>query len=456
MHDVEQLAAFVTSRDYEDLSSAAVEQLKLRVLDSLGCAFGALGAEPIAAVGRLVAEFGGAPLCSMISRGRTAPDRAAFWNGALVRYLDFMDSYLAAGETNHPSDNLGAVLAAAEYDDASGREFLTALAVAYQVHTRLSDVAPVRDKGFDHTTQGAYAVAAGVAKALQLDAKRTAHAIAIAGTANNALRVTRTGSLSHWKGLAYPNTAFSATHAAFLARNGITGPAEVFEGKKGFQDSIAGPFEIDWAAEDLERVCQTLIKKYNAEIHAQPALEGALELRSKAGFDPAAIDRIDIDVFDVAHRIIGGGEEGAKTNIKSKEEADHSLPYMIAAALIDGRLMPDQYTTERIGREDVQTLLRRVHVRADAELSERFPAEMPMRVAIRLKDGARHECWKRDYQGFPTNPMGWDAVAEKFDTLSRPAIPEARLAPIREAVAQLEDIPARKFAALLRNPNPEA
>lgn len=453
MHEVDRLAEFVVSRDYTDLSAAAVEQLKLRVLDSLGCAFGALAAEPVVAVRKLVSEFGGTPLCSMIDNARTAPDRAAFWNGALVRYLDFMDSYLAVGETNHPSDNLGAVLAAAEYDDASGREFLTALAVAYQVHTRLSDVAPVRHKGFDHTTQGAYAVAAGVAKALQLDRTRTAHAIAIAGTANNALRVTRTGSLSHWKGLAYPNTAFSATHAAFLARNGITGPAEVFEGTKGFKDAIAGPFTIDWAAEDLERVRETLIKKYNAEVHAQPALEGALELRSDRGFDAAAIDRIEIDIFDVAHRIIGGGEEGAKTEIRTKEEADHSLPYMIAAALIDGRLLPDQYTPERIARADVQALLRRVQVRPDPQLSERFPSEMPVRVAILLKDGSRHECWKRDYRGFPTNPMDWDEVAEKFDTLSRPAVPEARLAPIREAVRQLETMPVRKFAALLRDPD---
>src|SRR5206468_7254402 len=127
--------------------------------------------------------------------------------------------------------NLGAVLAASEYALSNGREFLTALALAYQVQCRLSDVAPVRAKGFDHTTQGAYAVAAGVARALGLDQNGVANAVAMSGTAYNALRVTRTGSLSNWKGLAYPNTAFGATHATFLAMRGITGPLEVFEGK---------------------------------------------------------------------------------------------------------------------------------------------------------------------------------------------------------------------------------
>src|SRR5512135_39825 len=224
-------------------------------------------------------EFGGKGVCSLIGGGRSAPDRAAFYNSALVRYLDFNDAYLAKKETCHPSDNLGAVLAACEYADRSGCDLMTALAVAYQVQCRLSDVAPVRARGFDHTTQGSFAVAAGVAKALDLDQAKTANAIAIAGTAYNALRVTRTGALSNWKGLAYPNTALGATHAAFLAMRGITGPHEVFEGNKGFMDAIAGHFSIDWSKEDLEKITQTIVKRYNAEIHSQATIEGVLELK---------------------------------------------------------------------------------------------------------------------------------------------------------------------------------
>src|SRR5205823_1754678 len=217
----ERLARFAARASYDDLSEAAREQLKIRVLDALACAIGALDGEPVRLVRAQVEEFDGAGPCSLIGGGHAAPDRAAFYNSALVRYLDFNDSYLTKGETCHPSDNLGAVLAAAEYAGASGRDFLAALALAYQVQCRLSDV------GFDHVTQGAYAVAAGGARALGLDPARTAHAIAIAGTAFNALRVTRTGPLSHWKGLAYPNVAGAATRTTFLARRGITGPLEV-------------------------------------------------------------------------------------------------------------------------------------------------------------------------------------------------------------------------------------
>src|SRR5205807_10546108 len=142
-----------------------------------------------------VDEIGGAPRCTLIGGGASSPDRAAFYNGALTRYLDYNDSYLAPGETCHPSDNFSSVLAASELAGGSGRDLLVALAVAYQVQCRLSDVAPVRAKGFDHVTQGAYALAAGISKALGLDVEATTNAVAICGTAFNALRVTRTGAL---------------------------------------------------------------------------------------------------------------------------------------------------------------------------------------------------------------------------------------------------------------------
>jgi 2-methylcitrate dehydratase len=456
MTRVEELAAFVVQSSYEDLSDEARQQLKIRVLDSLGCAIGALDGEPIRMLRAHLADFQGAGYSTLIGGGwaslpggRTAPDRAALYNAGLVRYLDYNDSYLAKGETCHPSDNLGAVLAAAEYKGRSGQDLLAALGVAYQVQCRLSDVAPVRAKGFDHTTQGSYAVAAGVSKALGLDQARTANAIAISGTAFNALRVTRTGALSHWKGLAYPNTAFSGTHAAFLAMRGITGPPEVFEGNKGFMDSIAGPFEIDWSQEDLERVRRTIIKKYNAEIHSQPSIEGALELKHEHGFAASEIERIEIDVFDVAYHIIGGGEEGDKTIVRTKEEADHSLQYMVAVALLDDQVLPAQYEPERIVRDDVQDLLRRVIVRPSDEYTRRFPDEMGSRIAIHLRDGRVWAKEKQDYEGFHTRPMRWETVADKFARLGAPHAGAALQKEIVEAVANLEDIQVADLTQLL-------
>jgi 2-methylcitrate dehydratase len=446
---VEQLAQFVVGSSFDDLSEAARQQLKIRTLDSLGCAIGALDGEPVRAIRRQIEDFGGADHCTLIGGGHTAPDRAALYNSALVRYLDFNDSYLAPGETCHPSDNVGSILAASEYTGGGGRDLQAALAVAYQVQCRLSDVAPVRAKGFDHTTQGSYAVAAGVSRVLGLDRTQTANAIAMSGTALNALRVTRTGTLSHWKGLAYPYTAFGGTFAAFLAMRGVTGPPEVFEGNKGFMDSIAGPFEIDWSREDLERVTRTNVKKYNAEFHSQSALEGVLELRAAYNLTGDEVERIDVEIFDVAYNIIGGGEEGSKTNVEIKEQADHSLPYMIAVAILDGEVTPAQYEPDRIRRNDVQALLRRVHIQPSETYNRRFPAEMPCRLTIALDDGSQLSVEKEGYEGFYARPMRWERVVAKFENLSAPYTSASLRGEIVDAVAGLDSIQIRELMQIL-------
>ena len=445
---VHELSQFVNNASYDDLSDAAAQQLKIHVLDSLGCAIGALDGEPIHALRRHLSDFGGTEHATLIGGGKTAPDRAALYNSALARYLDYNDSYLATGETGHPSDNLGSVMAATEYAGGSGEDLLTALAVAYQVQCRLSDETPVRAKGFDHTVQGQYAAAAGAAKSLGLDTEQMANAIAISGTAHNALRVTRTGEISHWKGLAYPETSFTATHSAFLAKRGITGPPEVFEGNKGFMHSIAGDFDLDWSEEDLERVTGTIIKKYNAEIHSQATLEGALELKRAHDIDPHSIDKIEVDTFDVAFHIIGGGEEGDKTIVRRKEEADHSLHYMTAVALLDDQVLPDQYEQSRIEADDVQSLLQKVSVTENPEYSDRFPEHMVCDVRIHA-DGKVYETHKEDYEGFHTKPMTWETVSEKFARLAEPCTDAALREDIIGAVQELETLPASDLFDLL-------
>ena len=446
---VEQMAEFAVRADVASLSRSALLQLKIRILDALGCALGAFDGDPVRRVRQFVADFSHDGCCTLIGGGHSAPDRAAMYNGALVRYLDFNDSYLAPHETCHPSDNLGAVLAAGELANADGATLLTALAVAYQVQCRLSDAAPVRDRGFDHTTHLAYSVAAGVSRALSLDVTRTANAIAISGTALNALRVTRTGTLSHWKGLAAPFAASAATQATLLAQRGIAGPAELVEGNKGFVQSIAGPFSIDWRREGLDRVERTIIKRYNAEIHSQTAIEAALQLQQQFGFDAMDVEAVDVDVFDVAHRIIGGGEEGDKTIVFTKEDADHSLPYLIAIALLDHTVMPAQFASERLHAPDVQKLLCRVIVRPRGEYTARFPEAMPSRVTVTLTDGRIFTLALSDYPGFGTRPQTWEDAVEKFTTLAASDVAETVLAEIVSAVHDLEHITVAELTRLL-------
>ncbi len=445
----EKLAAFVDRACYETLSEEAVTQLKTRLLDSLGCAFGALPSQTMRSLHEHTVEFSGHGPCTLIGGGSTTPDRAAFYNGALVRYLDFNDSFMAVREYAHPSDNIGAVLAAAEYKRRSGRTFLTAMAIAYQVQLRLAEVAAVLARGFDHTVQGSYAIACGVSKALGLTPQQTANAIGMAGTSFNALRVTRTGTLSNWKGLAYANTAFGCTHAALLAMRDITGPIEVFEGNKGFMETISGPFEIDWSAENLESVLRTSIKRYNGTIDSQSSIDAMLKMRRMYAIDHTRVQRIDVEIFKLAYDVIGGGEEGDKYIVETKEQADHSLRYMIACACIDAQMMPEQYTPERIHRSDVQALLKKVQIRPNAEYTRRFPQECAVRIEVTYSDGSRHALENPYYEGYFTHPMRWDDVVEKFRKLAAPRLSTARCDQIIDSVATLENRRIAELTVLL-------
>ncbi len=449
MTHVERIADFATRASYDALSSRARDQIKIRILDSLGCAIGALDGQPIGNVGQFVSELNGKGPCTLIGGGFTRLDLAAFHNAALIRYLDFNDSYLAKGETCHPSDNLAAILAAGEYVGACGRELMTALAVAYQVQCRLSDEAPVRARGFDHTVQGAYGATAGIGRILGLSPKALANAIAISGTALNALRASRTGMLSNWKGLAFPHMAADCLRNALLARIGITGPLEVIEGEKGLMDAITGLFETDWANEDLERVTRTVLKKYNAEIHSQTTIEAVLQLRREHQIAVASIDHIDAKIFDVAYNIIGGGEEGDKHIVRTKEQADHSLPYLVAVALLDGQVMPAQYAPERILRSDVQELIGKVAIHSDAAYSERFPDEMPSQVTITLRDGRELQREVRSCEGSCSLPMSWDVAYAKFERLAAPYTSPDQRRQIADSIVNLDKGEVADLMALL-------
>jgi 2-methylcitrate dehydratase len=191
------------------------------------------------------------------------------------------------------------------------------------------------------------------------------------------------------------------------------------------------------------------VKDYNAEFHSQSVLEGVLELRSAHPIQSREIQRIHVDIFDVAYHIIGGGEEGDKREVRTKEEADHNLPYMIAAALLDGNVSPAQYAPERIIRADVQELLRKVSIRPDKSLSQRFPAEMPCRIQIELKDGRLIEIEKQDYEGFFKRPLTWEKAVAKFKRLSAPFTAPDQQSALIQTVEQLEELEVSDLTRLL-------
>ncbi|WP_137286065.1 MmgE/PrpD family protein [Halorussus salinisoli] len=458
MTTTSDIADFALGLDFEDLSDDTVDELKKRILDSFGIAVAAMEEEPVGVVGDTVAEFGGEG-CTLWGGGSSpesdssavaataSPPDATMYNTTLVRYLDYMDSFLAPGETPHPSDNVAGILACGEYADASGEDLLTAVGVAYEVQGALAWNAPVRDRGWDHVTHTVISAATGTGKILGLEREPLRSAIGIAGTAHNALRVTRTEGISEWKGIASANAARNAVYSAFLAKNGMDGPKNLFEGQKGWKQTVSGEFEAEFTP--AERVHDVMTKKYVAETYAQSAVEGVIELAEREEIDHEEIEKIRLDTFAGAKLIIGGGE-GSRYEVETKAQADHSLPYMLAAALIDREMTNDQYDPERIRRDDVQELLQKVEVSEDSELTARFEnGEMPAVVAVEMADGTAYLVEKDHFEGHPSDPMSWDEIERKFHETAGERYDEAERDEIVETVVQLEDHDVSELVALL-------
>jgi 2-methylcitrate dehydratase len=428
---------------------------KRNILDSLGCAIAALPGKPFKALREQFDEYRGLGSCSLIGGGTSSPDQAALYNSGLVRYVDLLDSYMSPGGLCHPSDNFGAILAAAEHASASGEEFMLALAVAYEIGCRITAIVPVMAKGFNHAIQLAVSAAAGSGKLFGLDADQIAHAIAIATIDNISLACVHSEPVSQWKGFSPGITGMRAVYSASLAKRGFTGPLRLFEGPNGLERMFDQPLYVDWSDQRLEVVHQTVMKKFCSLIHGQPVLEATLELKRKHGLASEDVEEVQCDIFQSGFDIAGGGSFGSKDNPQTKEQADYNLKYLIAAALLDDQVGPAQLEPERVQAADAHMLLRKVTVRPDAGFSSQYPGALNVRVTIRCKDGRVLTKTNVGFEGGLENPFTWDRTVEKFNWLSEQYADEALRGQIIELVSKLEEHPISELMKLLAKVSPE-
>jgi len=446
----EQLADYAVGLKFEDLPAPVVREVKRRVIDSVGCALGAWNAEPCGIARRVASAFSAGRGATLLgTRHRAPPDWAAFANGCLVRYLDYNDTYLSK-EPAHPSDNIPAALAIAEAEQADGRQLTLAIALAYEVQCRLCDAASLRARGWDHVAYGAFSSALAAARLMRLEAARTRHAVNIAGVASAALRQSRVGELSHWKGCAFANAARHGIFAALLAREGMTGPAPIFEGDMGFEKLLTGvPLRVlveNWGNRNNGdfMILRTSIKFWPAEYHAQSAIEAALKLRPQIG-ETVQIESVRIESHGAAVDIIGSEPE--KWRPTHRETADHSLPYLVAVTLADGELTERQFTAERLADPVLSALVQRVKVERHQELSARYPEATGNIVTVHLR-GGRALSERVDYpRGHARNPLTDTEVETKFHALADPRLGRKRADAVLAWLWRLEE--AGDSAALM-------
>ncbi|MDQ6732645.1 MAG: MmgE/PrpD family protein [Nitrospirota bacterium] len=446
-----RLAEYAQSLRYGDLSPAVVHEVKRRVLDSIGCAMSAFHAPPCRiarSLAQSVKVADGATVWG--TTHRTLPDLATFANGALVRYLDFNDTYLAK-EPAHPSDNIAAVLAVAEARRASGRQVILAIALAYEIQCRLCDAAALRPRGWDHVTYGPFSSALAAAKILNLSAAKSLQAVNVAGVANVALRQTRVGDLSMWKACAFSNAARNGVFAAMLAQQGMTGPSPIFEGEKGFMKLVSGSFDLPAFGGEKEgpqenakfKILDTYIKHYPVEYHAQTAVEAAVDVRaellkSEGPQGLADISAVEIGSYDVAIEIIGRDSE--KWRPRTRETADHSFPYCVAVALLDGTVTLRSFDEKRMDDPILQALMQKVRVVQLPDFIGRYPGAMPTRLILTTTSGKDYVA-QRDYPlGHPRHAMSDREVEEKFSLLTSRQLGPAQTRKIIDVIWDLDRV----------------
>lgn len=432
------IADYVAGVRYEELSGETIHACKRRIVDTLGCAVAAFDAE-LCRIARALALRGGAGSGARVlgTTRHALPELAAFANATMARYLDGNDCFPGGG--GHPSGVIAPVLAAAQVAQRAravgGREAIAAIVAGYEVHRALHESLRVMTKGLDHAFYAAVAAAAAAAKVLALDGIRIRNAISLAVTANLPLAVTRRGQLSMWKGVAEANAVRNGLFAALLAQAGMTGPEAPFEGALGLQH-LAGPLDAGLLGRAPPAVLAADMKFLVTEYHSQGPLMAALALRE--GLDVAAIERIDIRTYAFAHHEIGSGRE--KWRPTTRETADHSLPYIVAASLVEGGFSDAIFAPARFSDPRILALADRITVAEDAAFTRAFPAKFPSRVEIALHDGTRRAAVLDFPHGHHADPLTDAEVRDKFTALAGRKLALDRVARALRVLQDFDDL----------------
>jgi 2-methylcitrate dehydratase len=451
-----RLADYALSVKFRRLDERTVREMKARVVDALGCAIGAFREEPVKIARGLAQKTDGDGPSIILGTGDSAsPSTSTFVNGLMIRYFDFNDTYLSK-EPAHPSDNLAPCLAVAQSEDEGGRGLIEATVAAYEIQCRLCDAADIRHRGWDHVNYGLVSSSLAAAKLMRLKAKEATHAVNIALNGHIAMRQVRAGELSMWKGASFANAARNAVFAATLAREGMTGPAPIFEGEMGFFKQVSGPFELDvdgfGGRRGAYKVPETYVKYWPAEYHAQTAVWAALEVRKKMK-GMGSVESVLVETHEAGYAILGKDKE--KWAPKTKETADHSLPYVVGMALLHGTVDNSTYSERNLVERSNLEFVKKVKVVEDQALTAVYPRGMPNRVTVREKGGRVTSSQVDVPRGHPGNPMSKEELEAKFLSLVSGKV---RVKEAREALKRVwrleEERELDEVLALLRVSRP--
>jgi 2-methylcitrate dehydratase len=436
---------FVESAGNDRIGEAVSNAVVRLHFDAIGCAIGGLTSGP-SLIARAFAQSALTPSgCSVVGIKETvAPEQAVFANVTFVRQLDYNDyNHEISG---HPSDMIPAIVAAGEIAGASGADIVRGIYVAYEVAAAIGATYPVERAGWDHGgTAMAVGSAMGTGLVLGLGRSELANAVGIAVAPSMALGVTRKGELSNWKGSASAHEVMTGLLATRLAHLGLTGPQAAFEGVGGLHQQVKPTRALGFGIRPsgCSAAEETSFKYYPAVGNAQTLIGPLIGIHRQVL--PKDIKHIKVETFGYMYRNLGGGlgDSTQKWAPKSRETADHSLPYIVAVCLLDGDITASSFSEERIQRPDIRSLMPLITVSENAAFTQKYPRHRLSSICIELRNGSTVKLSSEVPLGSYENPLDNSQLSQKFRKLSSPILSEKDAVTLECALwnlAELEEL----------------
>ncbi len=436
------IARFAADLQLEQIADDAVREARRFVLDSLGCALGGYRQHDVRLALEVAKECAGKGPATVIGTGdKLDPLWASLLNSLMIRVMDYNDIYWKQ-DPSHPSDIIPAAIACGERAGAKGGDLVVGVVLAYEFEQRFCEAAfpGIRERGWHHATLTAFVSPIAAGRMLGLPAEAIQHAIGISGSRHATLGAVTAGKLTMMKNTVDPLACQSGVLAALLAEKGYTGPERVVDGKEGLVHVLGPEWKLEVLKEGLGkswRITQCGMKAYPTEALTHTPISCVLDLVREHDLQPEQIETVHIRSLARAADILA---DPSKYDPRTKETADHSLPYVIAAAIVDRQVTPAQFETSKILDPRIRAQLPKVHVVADPEIERVFPELQRAIVTIRTTDG-RELVRQLDYpKGDPRNPLTDAELEEKFDALAEGVLPGGMRARVKEAVWNLEKL----------------
>ena len=437
-----QMARWASALEFQDLSQDAIYQAKRFLLDSIGCALGGYKQHDVRIALEVLDEIAGHGPSTVIGTGRCIdPVSASLANALMIRCMDYNDIYWKQ-DPSHPSDIFPAAMACCERAKADGKELIVGLVLGHEFEMRFCEAAfpGVRERGWHHATLTAFVSPIVAGRALRLSWEQIQHAIGISASRQCTLGAVTAGKLTMMKNTVDPMATQSGVLAALLAQKGYTGPEHVIDGKEGLTHVFGPEWKLNLLIDGLGdswRITQCGMKFFPTEALTHTPISAVLDLIKENDLHPENVAKIQIRSLARAADILS---DPSKYDPHTKETADHSLPYVIAAALAERQVTPAQFTIEKIMDPVVRAQLKKVEVVADPEIEKVFPALQRVVVNITTSDG-RTFSKQLDYpKGDPRNPLTDAEVEEKFTALADGVLTTAAQKKLIDAIWNLEKL----------------